>query len=686
MNSVLDKNLQIISKYNEELVRKISSITELVGEYEIKEAKSGDNILFKGGRSVDNNIDPIWDAVEKFNGLKDKSVKSITVIYGLGLGYILKEFSKRLDGKIIIYEPDLELLRISLEIVDFSEEFKNSKIILTNTFEDIENAYSNLFFVNYKLNIICSDYYLEDDLQNLKKLKSKIEETHGIYQSNYSNAIKKSTVWTKALIENILSVLKNPDLHVLKDKFKGKPAVIISAGPSLDKNIQDIKPYRDSVIVFCVGTAFKAAVKHGIIPDFVVVIETSFLTKIQIDLPELEKVNVIVGTNTFKGVFDLKPASFFNYHSNKTPAAKNFGEILGVPINLYETAGTVSIISLYAAKMLGCDKIILIGQDLAYTDNNCYSENCIYGAYKLNESKEIGVEGKTKIELQQVYDEDRIINHSKILNKDLCQIKGQNGKTLITRPDFLLFSKYYEEIARKYSSEIKLVNSTEGGAFLEGFEHISLREALEKYSESASFNVNSIVRNHQWDLKDFKKRKKIVRNTLTNIIKNYNSIKSHIVETKETGFISNLSDENAKIYEELKSSLLKFHQLKNKTHLDPDEKKFIKERTEKNKLFYGSFDESINELFNEDIEKFKEKLNILQKNYIKIKSVIEHDFFLRNMVMGNILLVDNAIKDFRKNDENLLDLYKKLCKIFIKMDFAYPFYIEKIKKNLEQLN
>ncbi|HSA06067.1 MAG TPA: DUF115 domain-containing protein [Candidatus Gastranaerophilales bacterium] len=681
-NNILDKNLQIISKYNKELAQKISGIYDLAGNFEIKEAKSGDSILFKNKKPVDDLSDPVWSSLEKFNKLQNKSVKGITVLYGLGLGYVLKEFAKRYKGKIIVYEPDVEILRLSLELVDFSEELKNPNIMFVNSVKDIENAYLVLFFADYKLNIVCSGYYLDNDFQELEKFKLKMEEIHGIYQSNYSNAIKKSLIWTASLLDNISKMVNNQDLHTLKSKFKGKTAVIISAGPSLDKNIEDLKPYRESIIVFCVGTALKTALKHGIIPDFAVAIETSPHIKLQLDVPEIGDINLITSTNVFKDVFNLKPKRFYNYHSNKTPAVKFFGQLLGVPVDIYDTAGTVSITSLYAAKMLGCDTIILIGQDLAYTDNKCYSQDTIYGSYKVDKSNKIDTEDAGKLGIDLGLSQNKIFSHTRFLNKNLCPIKGQNGEILVTRSDFFLFSKYFEEIAAKYASELRLVNSTEGGAYLEGFEHLPLKEAIEKYADKMPLVLENTLKNVKSDYKESKKRRKIALAAMSEVIKSYNSVKTVISETVNAFYITKLNEEDAESYKKFKNNISKRLELKKKNSTTSEEEAFLKEQQEKNRNIFINLEKHVENLFNSD----EENVNLLKENYLKIKTTLEKDFFLQNLMLGQLLLTNNALKDLEPdNKDSVLDLFNSLSKVFIKMDSIYPVYIERIKKIIEQL-
>ncbi len=56
----------------------------------------------------------------------------------------------------------------------------------------------------------------------------------------------------------------------LFNKFEGIPVVIVSAGPSLNKNIHLIKKLKGKAVILCVGTAYRALKRHAIKPDFIV--------------------------------------------------------------------------------------------------------------------------------------------------------------------------------------------------------------------------------------------------------------------------------------------------------------------------------------------------------------------------------------------------------------------------------
>jgi len=681
--NILNKNLKYIRNYNENLAKNIANLTDLQGSYEIKEAKSGDSILYKNGIPMDNDVDPVWDAIEKNNKVPDKSHKDILIIYGMGVGYNLKEFAKKFPGRIIVYEPDIEVLRIVFEIIDFSEELKQESIAVACSYEDLETAYYRVFFTNYNLKFVFSTYYLDQHHEELNRFKSKIEDTHSIFQSNFRNAAWKSSRWTYELMNNIEPIVNNQDLHKLKNRFKGKTAVIISAGPSLDKNIEDLKPYRDKVIVFCVGTALKTAVKHQIIPDFAVVIETSPASEKQLNIPELSYTNLIVGSNSYHKIYDLKPKRFFNYHSNKTPAAKYFGYILEVPVEMYEVAGTVSITSLYSAKMLGCDKIIMIGQDLAYTDNKCYSSSSIYGNYKLGDEKTVSYEEDPNSQKNLDWHKDRIADNAARLSKELCTIKGINGETLVTRPDFLLFNKYFEEIARLYGSELKLINATEHGAYIEGFEHLTFKEALEKYSDETTVEVESVLKENKIGAKEIKKRYKLVQNSIYECVKKYNLVKNIIADSVNLSLSAIFDEEELANYRELKNNFELGYEKSRSLYLSEEEKSFADAYKQRYENFKKSIQENSLKLFENDLERLQSCLNLLKPNYLKIEKIIGEDFLLKNIVMGNIMNANDAFKiqiPRNNNPKKYLVLFKRLSMAFVSMDLFYPIVIDKVKK------
>jgi len=162
MNSTEDnlkKNLAQISRYNSFLAGKILNYTQLQKDVGFVESSSGSINLSYDNTPLHDENDPVSEALELLNGLSRNNEKDVTVIYGLGLGYVLKRFAEDYKGNIIIYEPNLDILRVTLEAVDFSQEFGSPKILITNILEDMIRHIMKFFSEEGKVHFIALNSY-----------------------------------------------------------------------------------------------------------------------------------------------------------------------------------------------------------------------------------------------------------------------------------------------------------------------------------------------------------------------------------------------------------------------------------------------------------------------------------------------------------------------------------------------
>ena len=153
----LNKNLDQISRYNSFLARKILNHNKPHGYAEFIESNSSSINLLYNNILIHDQIDPINEAIDLLNSLSRNNSKDITVIYGLGLGYTLKRFADDYKGNIIVFDPSLDILRITFEAVDFSQEFGNPKILITNIVEDITRHIMRFFNEDCKVHFLALD-------------------------------------------------------------------------------------------------------------------------------------------------------------------------------------------------------------------------------------------------------------------------------------------------------------------------------------------------------------------------------------------------------------------------------------------------------------------------------------------------------------------------------------------------
>lgn len=498
--SFLDSNLKKISKYNEPLCNKILNHQNIHSKFEFVQAQSGDINFIYENIPLHDDKDPQQEALNICKRLPHNEKNTIHIIFGLGLGYLLKRFTLNCPGKIIVLEPNLDILRITLEVVDLSEELSNPNVIIAETIKDIEKSFESLYFEGTEVTLNFTNNYFKLNSGKIDNLINELSFIKGLYASNYSNLFDKCHEWTFSGIQNIPETLSHFELESLRGSFKNKPAVIVSAGPSLDKNIHHLVKYRDKIVLFSVGTALKAVCTFTMKPDFLIIVEHSdcFSQLAQISVDDM---NLIVPPSAHIHFHNLPAKRTFNYYPNNDLTSKWLAQYLNVDLKDYHNKGTVSLCAVFSSMILGCNPIILIGQDLAYTSGKCYSSHTAY--HNLICSKN-GQSGKYEVSTDNLDNYLKTINTEKEeaikitndrfdeLNKNLFYVKGQNGEVLPTDPGYATFIRYFENTAQEYRNRINFINSTEGGAYLEGFKHIPLEEALKKYANEA-IDIDKII-------------------------------------------------------------------------------------------------------------------------------------------------------------------------------------------------
>ncbi len=444
--------------------------------FQLIKAASGDvNLVYKN-TAIHCNTDPQQEALREFQKLNNLKSSDIVIIAGLGLGYLLKRVFISSKCKIIVYEPEKEILNFSRQAVDFSGELKSNRVFMTGSFDELNAILSGIYGYKSTISVLSlqsAGLLYPGEIENLLFRLPKIEAT---LKSNYTTLFSKSFKW----LFNGLYRLKpgKPDfpVNMLENKFRGKAALIVSAGPSLDKNIDAIKNNRDKFIIFCANVAYKNLATNGIIPDFTVYIDADcYLDTIK--NYGHSQTNLISHTTSCFRVFDeLTPLRFFTFYCKNDLLSRRVAGLTGFSIEKYETKGSVSHLALLCAFNMGCSPIILTGQDLAYTGGQYYSPGSFWS--EDNKDGANNEKFREKIELTR--------------KGPVFEVKGQNGEILKTSPDYAGFIQHFEEFARENSSFARLINCSNGGAEINGFENSSLEETASSL-EPVNLDIDSVL-------------------------------------------------------------------------------------------------------------------------------------------------------------------------------------------------
>ncbi|MBF8982976.1 motility associated factor glycosyltransferase family protein [Lutibacter sp. B2] len=407
-----------------------------------------------------NENNPLQDAREQVDALKLKNAR-LAVFLGFGLGYEAKYFIDHLVDKqktayILIIEKDPELFKMALTVMDLTGVIENEYIELMVGID--EN----------KLFPICADYfkrkmrivYLKTikpiyHLSSLQLYKEyylnslKILRESGVFALNFfGNDPEDSLIGVENMLDNIEEIVLNPGIKLLCDKFKGKPAVIASTGPSLNKNKHLLKGLEDKALIICPDASLRILLDTGVKPHMVTSLERITATVELLKGYKKEEVEDVY----YAACPVVMNEAYESYPGPRVIVYRNFDHFkwLGIDRGILDIKHSSGNMAFKIAEALGCDPIILVGQDLAYSrDGKTHASGTLYG------------------EIQEG------------LSENLIEVKGNDGQPILTNPTWNEFRQAYEVDVAQYKGTC--INSTEGGAFINGTQVMPFQESIDLY-------------------------------------------------------------------------------------------------------------------------------------------------------------------------------------------------------------
>ncbi|EAL4194819.1 DUF115 domain-containing protein, partial [Campylobacter jejuni] len=299
---------------------------------------------------------------------------------------------------------------------------------------------------------ISSHYYLkyyETSILSLNELCIKSASV-AIRNANISCFLPLLTY--EQFLQNIPSMLESiPFQRILSErKNKFENAIVVSAGPSLAKQLPLLKAYQDKAVIFCADGALSMLEKEGIIPDYVTNLDfTDLAMKFFQNKENKTSLNVLSCATHPNVVHSLKAENCMIVLRNKALYQRfnlnDFGYI--------DTGTHVSHFSYTLALALGFKNIIMIGQDLAFDEEgNSHSKGFDFG------EKFSGEENIDKLKVTAYAGKGEVLTH-------------------ITWNDYRIKLEY---LFACNDQKAKFYNATEGGARINFTEELSFKECCEK--------------------------------------------------------------------------------------------------------------------------------------------------------------------------------------------------------------
>ena len=310
---------------------------------------------------------------------------AIFVVTGFGAGYHVAELARKVgkSGLIVVFEPDVDLLRAALERIDHSKWIPTTNLAIVTDPEDAGAMAAAVQGLEGLVALGVTMVPHPASEARLAPVRAKFDETFNrIIEAltlTARTALFQSKVTLRNLIQNAERYATGRGAAVLRGAFAGKPAVVVAAGPSLERNIDLLsRPgVRDRVVIVAVQTVLKTLLKRGIKPHFVTALDYSELSLRfyeGLTAMDVEGVTLIVEPKVNRAVTDAFPGEIV------CTDEKYLDMLLGEKLIAHRgehggivPCATVAHLAYHWARFVGCEPVATIGQDLGFTDGLYYA-------------------------------------------------------------------------------------------------------------------------------------------------------------------------------------------------------------------------------------------------------------------------------------------------------------------------
>lgn len=410
------------------------------------------------------NLHSLYNRERELQAMFDQVDEDIEVLvlFGLGCAYALEYAANNFPKleRAVVVEPSLDILtrvlghneviarlsRVGTVNFLFNKDAREAGAELAGQWtQELKKKYAMVYHLPYRT--LFKDYYETIQKTVVNTLRQTQVNLHTVEHNIYLKT------------QNIVNNINAPgiDMGELLAELQGKPAIIVSAGPSLNKNIHLLEAAKDKAFVVAVGSAIKILYNKGILPHA----RAAFS-------PYPDENTVFDGIDNFENV-PLLFANTLDYmvvENYDAPKARMVMvgdeisrycyEVSGQNCIMVTGGGTIANVTLGLLCRAGCSHIIFTGQDMSMTDNRLYAD----GSW----SNPMFADTPDHIHEKDIY-----------------------GNPVMTSQAFLGIRADIEAVLATYPG-IQFINATEGGLPIAGTTNMKLQEILDQLPADAEIS------------------------------------------------------------------------------------------------------------------------------------------------------------------------------------------------------
>ncbi|MBD3267654.1 DUF115 domain-containing protein [bacterium] len=425
-----------------------------------------------------DNRSNITDRYEQCNigPVKNDSVH-VGVVFGVGCGQAINVFYQthiKTLVRLIVVEPEPAVFRHVLAEEDVSCLLKDERVLwcVGKAMREIQiwldeacvniGAQGLVCYVNeaekacFPAAFGCVLTMMQNAVEHAEQNK-QVQTVRGLFiQHN--------------LLRNLPFFLRSIPLRAFENRFCSIPALVIGAGPSLDKQLEILKTVPSTFLIVAVDTAIHVLQSNGIQPHFIVAADPMQMNFKHFQRVEsLEPAVLAFLPETNYKILEKYPnhSKMVCLHDLESKTIRAWASFLNIKTT-FRRGMNVGYCAFSLARQLGCSPLILVGMDLAIS-----TDGATHAKHTANVSQvHYSTETQTAEITGNVPEKERAV----------VEVEGYYGQPVLTYPSFRQYILHFEKEMAQMDTPV--IDATEGGAKKQGAIQSSLQEVLQTRIES----------------------------------------------------------------------------------------------------------------------------------------------------------------------------------------------------------
>jgi hypothetical protein len=284
-----------------------------------------------------------------------------------------------------------------------------------------------------------------------------------------------SRTWVEQGLSNLPAIARWPSVAAVGERFAGLPMIIVAPGPSLARNVDQLRGARGRAIIAAFSHSLKAVLAAGVEPDLVITVDPQDV-RYHFAGSDLARTCLVNAATVHPTLFELPAQRFLTLSANSAIDDWIF-EAVGDDA-VIAGGGSVATSALSLALAWGCDPIVFLGLDLSFPGGAYYVSTSTDGEARA----EVDDRGVMRVVgWSEGFRAMKAAGGPSAVGERTLELPGWGGGVVPSSFMFSMFHRWFVERLRDVAG-VTVFNCTEGGAYIPGMDHRPFAEVLPRFA------------------------------------------------------------------------------------------------------------------------------------------------------------------------------------------------------------